>query len=297
MTERQSPPTERVVQVLNLFADHPDRRWTLTGVAEALGLTKATCLGILGVLTDAGFATRDDAKTYGLGPALLRLGWAAETGLASLDVVRPHMARLYDRVGMPCVLVSVHQEHLVVVDRIGPIGPADQRDLVGDRFPFTPPLGLVNVAWADDATVDAWLARTPLAPIGVGEEATRDLVRAARAQGYLVERRVGAAGTPNVLLANLIGSDLPPAVVKEILGHLPPTDWSEYVRELPADDAAEIDLWCVCAPVYDRRGHQRYTLTLMGDTTPVPAGEIRGRAAELVAAAQAASASLGARPN
>ncbi|WP_436775175.1 IclR family transcriptional regulator [Yinghuangia sp. YIM S09857] len=294
MAERQSPPTERVVQVLNLFADYPDRRWTLTGAAEALGLTKATCLGILGVLTDAGFVTRDAAKSYGLGPALLRVGWAAETGLASLDIVRPHMARLHERLGLACVLVSVHEEHLIVVDRLGTTGPGDQRDLVGNRFPFAPPLGLINVAWADDRVVDAWLAREPLMPLGAGEDATRELIKAARASGYMVERRIGRAATPNIVLANLVASDLPRPVVEEMIGHLPPADWSEYLPELPADDE-EIAVWCLSAPIRDRRGSQRYTLTVLADTAAVRAGTCREWAAELMATTRAASAALGGR--
>src|SRR5919108_1219519 len=114
--ERKSPPTERVVQVLNLLADAPRERFTLTQIAARLGLNKPTCLGVLTALTDAAFVTRDDSKCYGLGPALLRLGSAAETGLANPDVIRPLLAELVERLGVGCILHAARQGQVLILD-------------------------------------------------------------------------------------------------------------------------------------------------------------------------------------
>lgn len=291
MTERQSPPTARVVQVLNLLGDTPHRRLSLTEVAERLGLSKPTCLGILTTLVDSGFVTRDAVKTYGLGPALLRLGWAAETGLAALDLVRPHFRALHERLGLACVLAAVHGEHLVVLDRLGTLAPGDHRDLVGERFPFRPPLGLINVAWDDDEAVRAWLHRPALVPLAVDAAGTWELIRAARESGYIVERHTGAVATPNTVLANLEVSGLSTPVVEELRRHLPPADWAEYATELPADGPFPVA--GLSAPVHDRHGRQRYTLTILANRPNVAAAQCRAWLADLLATTRAATAALG----
>ncbi|WP_436774857.1 IclR family transcriptional regulator [Yinghuangia sp. YIM S09857] len=294
MTGRQSPPTERVLAVLSLLGEEPHRRLTLTEISVRLGLSKPTCLGILAALTEAGFATRDDVKAYGLGPALLRLGWAAETGLASLDIVRPHIRRLHEQLGLPCVLAGLHEESLVVLDRVGRIPVGDHRDIVGERFPCTPPLGLTNTAWRDDEAVRDWLARPPLVPIAVTEERTWALVRAARERGYLVERRTGEdTATPTIVLANLEVSGLPRPVRDVLRRHMPPAEWAEYTTELPDDDAEMVPLAALSAPIHDRLGRQRYTLTLLADRAQAPAGVCRSWASALTAATAAATTALG----
>ncbi|MER6876854.1 helix-turn-helix domain-containing protein, partial [Amycolatopsis sp. NPDC000673] len=43
---RRSPPTERVVRLLDYFAARPGQRFGLSALARELGLSKPTCLGI-----------------------------------------------------------------------------------------------------------------------------------------------------------------------------------------------------------------------------------------------------------
>lgn len=293
MTERQSPPTERVVRVLNLLGEHPDRRLTLTEVTDRLGLSKPTCLGILAALAEAGFVTRDAGKRYGLGPALLRLGWAAESGAASLDLVRPHVRALHERLGLACVLAAVHGDQLVVVDRLGRLGPGDRRDLVGERFPCVPPLGLTNVAWGSDEDVREWLARPSLVPIAAPERQTWDLIREARGRGFLIERLTGADAGPNIVLANLEISGLAGPVREQLRRHLPPADWAEYGTGLPEDPDAPVPVACLSAPIHDRHGRQCHTVTVLANRSRVPAAECRHWIDQLLAATRAATEAVG----
>ena len=65
---RASPPTERVVAVLDFLARHPHGRFGVSELARRLGLSKPTCLGIVTTLTDCDYLVRDSAdKTYRLG--------------------------------------------------------------------------------------------------------------------------------------------------------------------------------------------------------------------------------------
>ncbi|EID79243.1 MULTISPECIES: IclR family transcriptional regulator [Rhodococcus] len=299
MVERKSPPTERVVQILNLLADTPRERLTLTQVSAALDLNKPTCLGILTALTDAEFVTRDAAKSYGLGPALLRLGSAAESGLANLDLVRPFVTALHDRLGISCVLSAAHDGHIVILDRLGAAMAGDRRDLVGERLPLAPPLGLVNIAWEHDTVVDAWLSRPPLLPLVAGDEAAGDesvraIIDGGRRRGYIIEC-LRTSGTSTVVLASLLSSGLPQRIIDELCRHLPPTDWSEYLLTEPIDATATIPVAHISAPIFDRHGSQQYTLTLVPERVDATMAQCTQWATALVDSAQHASIALGGR--
>ncbi|WP_228000401.1 IclR family transcriptional regulator [Nocardia australiensis] len=290
--ERKSPPTERVVQILNLLADTPREQLTLTQVASSLGLNKPTCLGILTALTDAHFVTRDESKSYGLGPALLRLGAAAESGLANLDLVRPVLAELHDRVGVSCVLSTTHQGQIVIVDRLGTVIPGDRQDLIAERYSLTPPLGLVNIAWEHDDVVDAWLNRSPLIPLGAGKDKVRTIIDNGRERGYLIQRLTTTTSS-NIVLASLLTSEMPRRVIDEVLRYLPPADWSEFIGDLPDDDGADIPVATISTPIHDRRGAQQYTLTLVPGRPDATVGECKEWAKSAVNAARTATIALG----
>jgi DNA-binding IclR family transcriptional regulator len=294
VVDRKSPPTERVVQILNLLADTPRERLTLTQISAALNLNKPTCLGILTALTDAEFVTRDEAKSYGLGPALLRLGSAAESGLANLDLVRPFVAELHDHLGISCVLSAAHDGHIVVLERLGAAMAGDRRDLIGERLPLAPPLGLVNIAWEHDTVVDAWLSRPPLLALTTGDEAVRAIIDAGRQRGFIIES-LRTSGTSTVVLASLLSSGLPQRIIDELCRHLPPTDWSEYLVTLPIDAAAPIPVAHISAPIFDRHGGQQYTLSLVPDRADATMAQCMEWATSLVRAAQQASIAIGGR--
>ena len=81
-TERSSPPTHRVVSVLNLLAADPERRRTLTAIAGGAAISPATCLGILNELAHAGYIVRHPDRSYSLGGALVSVGAAARDSRA-----------------------------------------------------------------------------------------------------------------------------------------------------------------------------------------------------------------------
>src|SRR6476469_7563651 len=76
---RTSPPTERVVAVLDFLAHHPHDRFGLSELARRLDLSTPTCPGIVTALTDAAYLVRDGRdKTDRLGAALISLGHTAQ---------------------------------------------------------------------------------------------------------------------------------------------------------------------------------------------------------------------------
>jgi DNA-binding IclR family transcriptional regulator len=287
---RRSPPTQRVTTLLDALAAQPGRAFTLSELVERTGISKATCLGIVNELCHAGYLVRE-ATTYTLGPALLAAGASAQRGFPSLPLARPHMARLADELGAACTASAVVGGDVVVLARAGDgaIAPAVRP---GQRFPFVPPSGVMFVAWDDDATVDAWLSTTPLAPDAPGAATLREVVDACRGLGYLAEE----LGEFNLgLYSRLAGllDELPgryAQVVGEMMATITQQSYIRYVTDAP-DPGRVYALSHVCAPVYDADGRMELLLAaflmrgdVSGDELERVAAALRDTAAEVTAA-------------
>jgi IclR family pca regulon transcriptional regulator len=125
----------RLFEVLKAFRrDRP--RMTLTEVAEATGLTRASARRFLLTLVHAGYA-ETDGKRFALTPRLLELGHAVMAASSVWDVARPVLAALSEKLGESCygavldgteVLYLLHvpsSRHLINVDlRVGSRTPA-----------------------------------------------------------------------------------------------------------------------------------------------------------------------------
>ncbi|MEU8133347.1 IclR family transcriptional regulator [Streptodolium elevatio] len=290
MPERHSPPTERVTQVLNLLAEHPREPLTLARIAQRLALSKPTCLGILTTLTEAGYAHRTPDKAYRLGPALGRIGRASEDGTTPLDALLPHLHALHRRLGLSCLLTSMREDEIVVVGRAGAIRAAAARDLVGERFPAVPPLGLTQLLWSGDQVLHDWLARTPLVPVTARRGVLNAVVQDARTRGYLVEHLAGTPAARNEVLANLITSGMAETVIATLRGYLPEADWSEYADP---QTTGPRDVASIHAPVHDRHGAQRYGIAVVVGRRRVPARTCDAWARATADAARAATAAIG----
>src|SRR3546814_12729356 len=67
---RTSPGVQRIVSILNFFADHPEQSFTLTDLVRALKLSRATCHALLTGLVEAGYLDRSHDKSFVLGATL-----------------------------------------------------------------------------------------------------------------------------------------------------------------------------------------------------------------------------------
>ena len=159
---RPAPGAERSVAVLELLAAHPDERFTLSEVARRCDLNKATAHALLSTLTARGVLLRHpEEKRYSLGPVLVTIGEAARRGYTAVDFVGPSLRRLARDTGLWARAWVVDRDHIGVVDDAGrPAGLAGSGPV---RLPLVPPLGALGMAYADAATVEAWLARAPAA--------------------------------------------------------------------------------------------------------------------------------------
>ena len=184
---RASPPTERVVRILDFLAGRPEQRFGLSDLARRLELSKPTCLGIVTSLTDAGYLVRDAGdKTYRLGPSLITLGHKAQESMRVSPAAREELRRLSARFGVTAALSGVIDDRITLLDLVAPAGARPGVE-VGQSYPFAPPVGLMFVLWDDEAERD-WLAKEPTIPLRTNSDRLNRVIAVCRADGYLVER-------------------------------------------------------------------------------------------------------------
>jgi len=177
---RPAPGADRSVAVLELLANHPEERFTLSEVARRCDLNKATAHALLSALADHGVLLRHPAeKRYSLGPRLVAIGDAARRGYTALDFLPPLLERLATRTGYAARAWQRQDDHVAVVAQ----SPGRRVEASGVRLPLTPPVGALFMAWSDSASIEAWLARAPAA------DAVRpalDVLPALRSLGFAV---------------------------------------------------------------------------------------------------------------
>jgi len=288
-TGRASPPTERVVAVLNFLARHPEQQFGLSELARRLDLSKPTCLGIVASLTEAGYLLRDTAdKTYRLGPALISLGHTAQQSLRVTPGAGAELRKLSAACGTTVALSAVIDDRITVLELVGPPG-VDVGITVGQSYPFAPPVGLMFVLWDDDA-LTAWLAKAPTIPLRTETDRLHRVVTECRSAGYLVERLTPGGRRLYGLMAGM-SSSLPDelqALLRELV-----SDIGErvYLRT-ESQGRQRHDISVISAPVFDHHQHQVMVASLHIGKALTDA-EITKRARALVATADILTTQLG----
>ncbi|WP_319454970.1 MULTISPECIES: IclR family transcriptional regulator [unclassified Mycobacterium] len=291
---RTSPPTARVVAVLDFLARHPLDRFGLSELARRLGLSKPTCLGIVTTLTEADYLVRDaQDKTYRLGPALISLGHTAQESMRVDPAAREELRRLSSAYGTTVALSAVIDDRITLLELVGPPG-AEVGVRVGQSYPFAPPVGLMFVLWDDDALRD-WLAKEPTIPLRTDTERLDRVIAECRASGYLVERLTPGGRRLYALMAGM--SSRLPDELRALLGELV-SDVGERVylssesKTVGQRRSVRTDISVISAPVFDHHRRQAMVVSLqlgcaLTDT------EIVKRARGLVGTADVLTSRLG----
>jgi DNA-binding IclR family transcriptional regulator len=271
---RRSPPTERVIRLLELFAASPGEPITFSEIARRVDITKATCHALLLTLTEAGYLIREPrAKTYTLGPALIELGDAARSSFPSVQRGHAELELLGKDTGFSCLATAIVDDDLLIVDRAGAIGP-DHSLLSGRRIPFRPPFGATAVAWAGDGAVTDWIERSAGRVTPQHRDELLQVVEDVRSCGYAVFP-LDEAGTRfrNALseLADDVLSDDLRQMAIELLGAVKHRDY--LLRELGPNRRVPVDT--ITAPVFGPNGQPDYLVCVQLVQTDVPTSEIK----------------------
>lgn len=286
---RSSPPTERVVAILDFMARHPHDRFGLSELARQVGLAKPTCLGIVTTLTESGYLVRDARdKTYRLGPSLITLGHIAQESMRVSPAAREELRRLSGAFNTTAALAAVVDDRITLLELVGPPG-ADVGVRVGQSYPFAPPVGLMFVLWDDDALRD-WLARAPTIPLRTETQRLDRVIAECRTAGYLVERLTPGGRRLYALMAGM--SSTLPDELRALLGELISDIGERVYLRSEAEARQRHDISVISAPVYDHHRRQIMVVSLQIGRAMTDS-EIARHARGLTATADALTAGLG----
>ncbi|WP_445163681.1 helix-turn-helix domain-containing protein [Mycobacterium sp. Dal123C01] len=182
-----SPPTRRVVDIIELLAERRGSTTRLSDIVHALGLNQATAYVILKELDEMGWVTRNPAdKTFSVGAALVRLAGRIDQAPSIAHAARAAASAAATDTGYAASVSERVGDSLVITAFIA--GRDDPWSLsAGDRVPFAAPFGPAFAAWdpADERRV--WIERS-----GVNnpafEERLEEHLEETRRQGFSVER-------------------------------------------------------------------------------------------------------------
>lgn len=286
---RASPPTARVVAVLDFLARHPQEQFGLSELARRLDLSKPTCLGIVTTLAEAGYLVRDAAeKTYRLGPRLITLGHTAQESMRISPAARAELRRLSETFNATAALSAVIDDRITLLELVAPPGSPEPVQ-VGQSYPFAPPVGLMFVLW-DERAVRDWLGKEPTIPLRTDSARLERVIAECRESGYLVERLTPGGRRLYAMMAGM-SSNLPDEL-RVLLGELV-SDIGERVY-LPSESGgrSKHDISVIAAPVFDHHQRQVMVLSLQIGRALTDA-EISKRARGLVTAAATLTTQLG----
>ena len=168
---------------------------TITDVAEATGLTRATARRFLLTLVRMGYV-RNDGREYWLRPRVLELGYAYLSGITLAEAAKPFLDDLVHALG-ESTSIAVRDDHeIVYVAHQAPPRVMTINVPIGGRDPlYCTALGRVLLAYAGDDDLAQYLKT---ADLRVYTSATitdpgelRDALRRVRANGYsLIENEL-----------------------------------------------------------------------------------------------------------
>ncbi len=152
-----SPPTQRVVSVLELLAAAP-RPQTSAQIADSLALSRSTVGNVLSALRARAWVNRRADLTYEVGPGLLRVADQQQSKLAGGDPLRTALHELANEVDCGVALIRVDGAEIRFVAVVENRGRIPAGIAAGTRLPLIPPAAATVVAHSPESVRRSWLA-------------------------------------------------------------------------------------------------------------------------------------------
>ncbi len=179
----------RGLSVIKAFgAEHP--RQTLSDVARATGLTRATARRFLLTLVELGYV-RTDGSRFWLTPRVLELGYSYLSALSLPDVARPHLEALAERIHESTSVSVLDDDDVVYIARVPVRRIMTVSITLGTRFPaHATSMGRVLLAGLPPSELEKYFMRAELTQMTSRTLTTVDDLRAeigkVRRDGYAI---------------------------------------------------------------------------------------------------------------
>ncbi|MET9199169.1 helix-turn-helix domain-containing protein [Gordonia sp. NPDC003585] len=287
-----SPPTARVMRVVELLVRSAPDTLTLAQIVRLTGQSRATAHAVASEMVDRGWATRHPRTgEFGLGPAFVALARTAQSTDLLGQWAGPAVRNFADEHGMPCFLARrIDAETISVVEHALPddgssrLDPAASWFRPGRRIRLRPPICREFIAWSSPTDRTQWIEQAP-ASVRTRLAIVLDEIRE---RGYSIERLTPDHIAMIDALSSLDGvSDSLRSRVGDLLSELGDIDYLD--TEL--SDDTEHGVVTLGTPVFDAGG------TVVASLVACPGGvktgyELRELAESAVRAAEWVSTHL-----
>lgn len=266
-----SPPTDRVVAVVELLAGREDA-CTIAEVADTLGLSRSTVGAVLGSLDAHGWVRRDADRRYRLGPRLAGVSEAARSAAGVPPGLDAALARLSAQVDCGAALGVVTSTEMTFLAVDAGRGRLPAGITVGAGLPLRAPAGAAVIAFAEPARRRAWLDTLPAGLRAPTAEAL-ELIRATGVGVWGID-----AADPGMLdvlaeVVELLGEDPTRNSLRgrvlDLFGNISGKPYS--ADDLASDRALPVSY--LVAPVFDVDGRATWELQIGPLRSAVPRAE------------------------
>lgn len=282
-----SPPTDRVIDILEFLSSRPTSPLSLTAISREVDQNLATCHAVTVTLEDRGWLARDEeTKEFTLGVGALSFGRAAAAAHPVVALARAELHGLASDLEMQATNALPEGEMLTIVDAVGGLNASA---IVGHRVPHAPPFGSVFLAWASEQQRASWLARTP----GIADDLAnliRESLDETKARGYAIEWHTEEAARLRGLIATMRTDPAGKALQQHLVLLLADLSRSGYLGERSGDTSLPVSV--VTAPVRDVRGSVVCAIAVQ-PLAVVSKSELKAIGKRVIAAAKRVEAELG----
>jgi DNA-binding IclR family transcriptional regulator len=293
---RSTPAVRYAAEILEFLADEPRSEYTLSEIARAIGHNKASCSGILHTMEQSGLVSRHPIrKRYSVGPALIRLGAAANERFRVIGVATAAVTKLAKELGVEWNISAPIGGYIVELAASYHRVPLFGLD-VGQKVPFVAPVGAVYIAWSSDEDINDWIQRAENGPPDdARRERHRQSAQAIRIRGY----SIGIQSDVYAKILGAVSSTTHDAengdASEEVLGILRDTSSDDYsLIEVRA--RAHHHVVFIAAPVFDAARRVIGAITLLGFGAPLSGDDIDAIGQQLLQCAGAVSEALSGSP-
>jgi IclR family pca regulon transcriptional regulator len=161
---------------------------TLSEVAKATGMTRATARRFLLTLMDLGYVRREE-RLFRLAPKVLDLGYSYLSSLSLPAIAEPHLRQLVAETQESSSMSVLDGEDVVYVARVPTSRIMKVAINVGTRFPaYATSMGRVLLATLEEQALDSYMSRARLKAITGrtvhAPEELRQVLHQVHKQGY-----------------------------------------------------------------------------------------------------------------
>ncbi|WP_245921415.1 IclR family transcriptional regulator [Nocardia nova] len=236
-----SPPTHRVVRVIDLLSRRPAEHLSLARIVRETGLSRATAHAVLTQLTTDGWTVRDLDGNYGLGMGLLAVARRAEAAFPLRRLAADLLREFVAEQGFPVFLAERDDGSIIITEVAGT--PSVPWIRQGRRLPLAPPVAREFIAWAPASERTAWIAHADPAH----RERLLAVLDAVRDRGYSVERLADESAPVLEALAALRNSPVTDPLRNRLGSMITDLITIDY---LPDELGAENAVVTVAAPIF-----------------------------------------------